>query len=229
MQNQTYIYYDEKTDQITQTKITGSSVYHYDATPDTQLTGVRISVSNTMRVTLYQGVDAMELPITEILSIDVENADVFIAFDARIFGNTDANRLLIGLTADGSNSPAINGIEVYGTMLAFPDGFFDKIVPYRTDRSGGIIELADGTFVQYDGVGDQKWRWTLGAKFVDREIMDRLDTLYMKRPVFYFAQEPARYPSRVYRCILEDPIFRVPYTSQWKGNGYSIEIVIAEI
>ena len=75
----------------------------------------------------------------------------------------------------------------------------------------------------------QKWRWTLGAKFVDKEMMDRLDALYMTRPEFYFAQEPARYPDRIYRCILENPILRVPYTSQWKGNGYSIEMEVAEM
>lgn len=171
----------------------------------------------------------MEQPITQLIAVNVDETDLFIPFDAQTFGNTEADRLLIGLTPDGENTPSIDSIACYGTMLAFADGFFDKIVPTRTDRSGGIIELADGTFVQYHGISSPKWRWTLGAQFVDREMMDRLDDLYMTRPEFYFAQEPARYPDRIYRCILENPIFRVPYTSQWKGNGYSIEMEIAEL
>lgn len=228
-QNQTYIYYDKKTDDITQTKITGTRIYHYDATPSTQLAGIYLSVNNATRVTLYQGEDAMARPITEIISVEVEGAKLFLPFDARTFGNTDADRLLIGLTADGTNTPDITDIDFFGTMLAFPDGFFDKIIPTRADRSGGVIELVDGTLVQYKGVGSQKWRWTLSAKFVNKQMMDKLEKLYSTRPEFYFAQEPTRYPNRIYRCILENPIFQVPYTSQWKGNGYSIEMEIAEL
>lgn len=228
-QNRTYIYYDKRTDDITQTKVTGTRIYHYDAPPNTQLAGIHLSVNNVTRVTLYQGEDAMAQPTTEIIAIEADSANLFLPFDARTFGNTDADRLLIGLTADGTNTPDIADIDFFGTMLAFPDGFFDKIIPTRTDRSGGVIELVDGTLVQYKGVGSQKWRWTLGAKFVDKQMMDKLETLYAERPEFYFAQEPARYPDRIYRCILENPILRVPYTSQWKGNGYSIEMEIAEM
>lgn len=228
-QNQTYIYYDEKTEDITQTKVTGTRIYHYDATPDTALAGIRVSVDNATQVTLYQGEDTMAEPITEIISMDVDGADLFLPFDAHTFGSTDADRLLIGLTADGMNSPVITDIGFFGTMLVFADGFFDKIIPTRADRSGGVIELADGSLVQYRGVGSLKWRWTLGAKFVDREMMEQLEVLYAARPEFYFAQEPTRYPDRIFRCILENPILRVPYTSQWKGNGYSLEMEIAEI
>ena len=170
----------------------------------------------------------MAQPLTEIISVEVESVNLFLPFDARTFGNTDADRLLIGLTADGTSTPEIVDIDFFGTMLAFPDGFFDKIIPTRTDRSGGVIELVDGSLVQYKGVGGAKWRWILGAKFVDKQMMDKLERLYTERPEFYFAQEPDRYPERIYRCILENPILRVPYTSQWKGNGYSIEMEIAE-
>lgn len=228
-QNQTYIYYDKRTDDMTQTKVTGTRIYHYDAAPNTHLAGIHLSVNNVRQVTLYQGENAMAQPITEVISVAADGVNLFLLFDARTFGNTDADRLLIGLTADGTNTPAIADIDFFGTMLAFPDGFFDKIIPTRTDRSGGVIELVDGTFVQYKGVGSQKWRWTLGAKFVNKQMMDKLERLYTERPEFYFAQEPARYPERIYRCILENPIFRVPYTSQWKGNGYSIEMEVAEM
>ena len=227
-QKQTYIYYEERTDDITQTKITDNRVYHYDATPNTELAGIHLSVNNATRVTLYQGEDAMTQPITEIIAIDVDGANLVLPFDSRTFGNTDADRLLIGLTPDGTNTPTITDIGFFGTMLVFPDGFFDRIIPTRVDRSGGVIELVDGTLVQYKGVGSLKWRWTLGAKFVGKQMMEKLDALYSARPEFYFAQEPARYPDRIYRCILENPIFSVPYTSQWKGNGYSIEMEVAE-
>lgn len=234
-QDHTYIYYDKKDANITQTKITtpetNKRLYHYDSTPDTGLTGILMSANNARHITLYQGIDAMELPITEIISVDAvaDGANIFLPFDSHTFGNTDANRLLIGLEQEGTNTPIITDINFFGTMLAFPDGFFDKIVPIRADRGGGVIELADGSLVQYEGFGGEKWRWTLSAKFVNKPMLDRLDTLYSARPEFFFAQEPARYPDRIHRCILESPIFRVPYTSQWKENGYSIELQIAEV
>ena len=227
-QNRTYIYYNERTDNITQTQITENRIYHYDTSLNTELTGIRLSVNNATEVTLYQGENAMAQPITEIISIKAAGQNLFLPFDACTFGNTDADRLLIGLTPDGTNTPAITDIGFFGTMLVFPDGFFDRIIPTRADRSGGVIELVDGTLVQYKGVGSLKWRWTLRAKFVGKQMMEKLDALYSDRPEFYFAQEPARYPDRIYRCILENPIFSVPYTSQWKGNGYSIEMEVAE-
>ncbi|MYF99251.1 hypothetical protein F4212_08980 [Candidatus Poribacteria bacterium] len=234
MTNKTYIYHDNKDSAFTNTKDRATSntrYYYYDATPNTQLTGIHLSTQNTDNIVLYQGEDSMQDPITEI-PVDIEIADgmqVFITFDAHTFGKTDADRMIIALAQHGTNVPSIDTANFYGTMLAFPDGFFDEIVPTRQDRGAGVIELADGTLVQYRGFGGNKWRWKLGAKFVDKQMLDRLDTLDVMRPEFTFAQEPARYPDRIYRCILESPIFRTPYTTQWKGNGYSIAMEIAQI
>ncbi len=234
MTNRTYIYHDDKTDSITKTKdrtAPNTRLFYYDVTPDTELTGIRLSVQNTSKITLYRGEDTMEQPITEIAA-DIETADesdVFITFNAHTFGNSDADRLLISLTQEGTDIPDVDSISFYGTMIAFQDGFFDEIVPTRQDRGAGTIELADGTLVQYKGYGGNKWRWKLAAKFVDKQMLDKLDALYAVRPEFFFAQEPARYPDRIYRCILETPIFRTPYSTHWKGNGYSIEIQIAQI
>lgn len=52
-QNRTYIYYNERTDNITQTQITENRIYHYDTSPNTELTGIRLSVNNATEVTLY--------------------------------------------------------------------------------------------------------------------------------------------------------------------------------
>jgi len=234
MTNKTYIYHDNKDTAFTQTKdrtASNTRYHYYDATPNTELTGIHLSTQNTDNIVLYQGEDTMQDPITEITA-DIEIADgtqVFITFDAHTFGNTDADRMIIGLTQhDTNNVPSIDTTNFYSTMIAFPDGFFDEIVPTRQDRGAGVIELADGTLVQYRGFGGDKWRWKLGAKFVNKQILDQLDMLYIERPEFTFAQEPARYPDRIYQCILETPIFRTPYTTQWKGNGYSIEMQIAQ-
>lgn len=234
MTNKTYIYHDNKNDTFTKTKDrTNANIryYYYDADPNTQLTGIHLSVQNTDKIVLYQGEDSMQDPITEIAA-DFEIVDgthVFITYDARTFGNTDTDRMLIGLAQDGTDIPSIDTANFYGTMIPFPDGFFDEIVPTRQDRGAGVIELADGTLVQYRGFGGNKWRWKLGAKFVDKQMLDRLDVLDVMRPEFTFAQEPARYPDRIYRCILESPIFRIPYTTEWKGNGYSIEMQISQV
>ena len=234
MLNKTYIYHDNKDSAFTEAKDRTTSnirYFYYDATPDTELTGIRLSIQNIDNIVLYQGEDAMQEPIAEI-SADIEIVDgtqVFITFDAHTFGRTDADRLIIGLTQHNTNVPNVDTVNFYGTMLAFPDGFFDEIVPTRQDRGAGVIELADGTLVQYRGFGGDKWRWKLGAKFVEKQMLDRLDALYLARPEFIFAQEPGRYPDRIYRCILESPIFRIPYTTQWKGNGYSIEMEIAQM
>ena len=251
MANESYIYYDSESNHFSQNRkgTTGdfngvqTRFIYYDVSPDKAITGIRLSVVNTRAVTLYKGEkgsgdpNTAGHPITEIVS-DPETtgeADVFLAFDATTFGNDEADRLVLGLEQEGTGTPDIGifssriDIDFYAAMIAFPDGFFDKIVPSRTDRGGGTIELADGTLVQYKGFGGNRWRWKLGAKFVDKLMLDRLDALYTERPEFFFAQEPDRYPNRIYRCILESPVFRVPWTTQWKGNGYSIEMDIAQV
>ena len=242
--NQAYIYYDEKTDNFPSSGRTDSGVvgiynnehmklFYFPAMPDTELTGIRLAVKRTTKVRLYYGHDASDNPPATALVSDEDTtgeADVFLAFDKTTFGGTGGNKLLLGLVRqDGAPAPVVDEIDFYGTMIAFPDGFFDKIIPSRADRGGGVIELADGTLVQYKGYGGNRWRWKLGAKFVDKQMLDRLDTLYAQRPEFYFAQEPDRYPNRIHRCILDSPIFRIPYTTQWKGNGYSVEMDIAQV
>ena len=229
MTHQTYIYHDNRDSAFTKNRdrsTNNTRSYYYDATPDTQLTGIHLLVQNTSKVVLYKGEDSTQQLITEITA---DGANVFLAFDTHTFGSSNADRLVIELTQNGTDKPSVDNGHFYGTMIAFTDGFFDEIVPMRQDRGAGIIELADGSLVQYKGFGGNKWRWKLGAKFVDKQMLDRLDMLYADRPEFFFAQEPTRYPDRIYRCILEAPIFRIPYTTQWKGNGYSIEIQIAQI
>ena len=242
-ENQAYIYHGTQDSHFSVNRIesTGSyrgenvRFYYYEASPDTAISGVRLAVRNVSKVRLYKGeYEATGEPISEssdsphLAEIDT-TGEVILAFDKTTFGAVHADRLLIGLVQDGTADPEIDDISYYGTMIAFPDGFFDKIVPTRMDRGGGTIELADGTLVQYKGFGGNRWRWKLGAKFVDKQMLDRLDALYAQRPEFFFAQEPNRYPNRIYRCILENPIFSIPYTTQWKGNGYSIEMDIAQV
>ena len=236
--NQAYIYHDVQDSHFSVNRIgtvgsyRGENVrfYYYAVSPDTAISGVRLAVSNASTVRLYKGEDtATREPVSAHLAETDATDNAFLAFDKTTFGAVHADRLLIGLVQDGTATPEVDDISYYGTMIAFPDGFFDKIIPSRTDRGGGVIELADGTLVQYKGFGGNRWRWKLGAKFVDKQMLDRLDTLDAQRPEFFFAQEPDRYPNRIYRCILENPIFSIPYTTQWKGNGYSIEIDIAQV
>ena len=226
--NQAYIYYNALSGHFKSDKIR-TTTHYWTATPETQITGIHLNVSHASKVSIYQGEDADEKPITMIASKEIGAANVFIAFDATTFGDSAADKLVIALKQGGSPTPTINEIAFYSVMVALYDGFLDYIVPMREERGGGVIELADGSLVQYRGYGRNRWRWKLGAKFVDKQMLARLDALYAERPEFFFAQDPDRYPDRVYRCILENPIFRIPYTTQWKGNGYSIEMEIAEI
>lgn len=232
--NQAYIYHGTQNSHFSVNRIgtvgsyRGENVrfYYYEASPDTAISGVRLAARNTATVRLYKG----EQTVTgEPIAAHLAEGDAFLAFEKTTFGAVPADRLLIGLVQQGAAAPEIEDISYYSTMIAFPDGFFDKIVPTRTDRGSGVIELADGTLVQYKGFGGNRWRWQLGAKFVEKQMLDRLDALDAQRPEFFFAQEPDRYPNRIYRCILENPIFRMPYTTQWKGNGYSIEMDIAQV
>lgn len=232
--NQAYIYHETQDSHFSVNRIgtvgsyRGENVrfYYYEASPDTAISGVRLAVRNAATVRLYKG---EQTATGEPVSAHLAEGDTFLAFEKTTFGAVPADRLVVGLVQDGTATPEIDDISYYGTMIAFPDGFFDKIVPTRTDRGGGVIELADGTLVQYKGFGGNRWRWQLGAKFVDKQMLDRLAALDAQRPEFFFAQEPDRYPNRIYRCILENPIFSMPYTTQWKGNGYSVEMDIAQV
>ena len=146
MTNKTYIYHDDKSDAITKTKDRttmsngiNTRFYYYDTTPNTELTGIHLSVQNTSKVALYQGEDTMEQPITEIPT-DIETADdanIFLTFEANTFGNNDTDRLLIGLTQDGATVPSIDNIHLYGTMIAFPDGFFE---PNRSQHDKTAVQ-----------------------------------------------------------------------------------------
>ena len=226
--NQTYIYYDPQTDNLTKVASTAApqpntTFVRYNLSPDTEISGIRIAIKNATGITLYKGE-----PGSTPLAADI--TATHIAIDPTTFGTTDTDCLVIALTHNTATpAPTIDDIDIYRTMIAFPDGFFDEIVPTRTDRAGGVIELADGTLVQYNGHSGNKWRWELTARFVQKPILDRIDALYAARPVFYFAQEPDRYPHRIHTCIVENPNFRIPYTTQWKGNGYRIEMHIAQV
>lgn len=226
--NRSYIYYDPQTDNITKVNSTAppqpdTTLVRYNVSPDTEISGVRIATKNATQITLSKGEQGSTIATAH-------STATHIAIDPTTFGTTDTDCLVIALThAPTAPVPVIDDIDIYRTMIAFPDGFFDEIVPTRTDRAGGVIELADGTLVQYKGQGGNKWRWELTATFVDKQMLDRLDALYQACPVFYFAQEPDRYPHRIHTCIIENPSFRSPYTTQWKDNGYRINMHIAQV
>ena len=233
--NQAYIYYNKFNFAVPtpETDSDGTTQLYYYRIPITEkIAGVYLTVNPEIHkissAALYKGKKTgNNRPIATVEGA-AGDTTIFLAFKPMAFGNADDNLLGLAFVPEGTEIP-MYGIELYGSSIVFPDGFFDKIIPSRTDRGGGVIELADGTLVQYKGYGGNRWRWKLGAKFVDKDMLDRLDTLYAERPEFLFAQEPDRYPKRIYQCILESPIFRVPYTTQWKGNGYSIEMEIAQV
>lgn len=162
-----------------------------------------------------EGENTAGQPQTELASTEVitENGLVIIAFDATTFGNDDADRLVIAVEQDSTNTPTIDEDEYFAKMIAFPDTFFNNIIPTRQDRGGGVMELADGTQVQYEGFGGKKWRWQLTARFVKTAMINKLDELYDERPEFTYAQEIDRYPYRIYTCILENPEFRTAYSN----------------
>ena len=67
-------------------------------------------------------------------------------------------------------------------MLEFPDGTWDQIIPFKQDRGGGVIELADGTLVQYYGSGGNKWRWQFRASQMDKDTLDKLEAPVRRPP-----------------------------------------------
>lgn len=234
MKHCTHIYYNAKTDDFTPdgTSTIGTThSFHYTSQSDKEISGIHLTVNPDLhdirKITAFKGKDANATEITA-------NADttgqpnIFLELPPTAFGTADTDLLTIAITMTDTTTPMFE-MDLYAEAIIFPDGFFDNIVPIRNERGAGVITLADGTLVQYRGYGGHRWRWKLNAKFVSEEMLKRLDTLYYERPEFLFAQEPGRYPTRVYRCILENPIFRMPYSSQWKGNGYSIEMEIAQV
>lgn len=234
----TFIYHTDRNSDISANRVASTinyegvdtQFYFYDAAPDRELSGIKLSVQDTASVIVFRGESGGQ-PVTRLGSVDVGETDVYLAFDATTFGSTDADRLLVGLVPDGMTTPTIpmDDISYYEVMIGFHDNYFNQIIPEREDRGGGVIELADGSLVQHKGFGGNRWRWQLRAPFVDREMLDRLDALFADRPEFFFAEEPERYPDRVYQCVLERPIFRVPYSSSIKENGYTVELQIAQV
>ena len=233
--NQAYIFYNKFNFALPNPKEDSdgtTQLYYYEIPITENIIGIYLTVNPEIHkissATLYKGKKTETNQPIATVEGTAGDTSIFFAIEPMTFGNTDSNLLGLALVLEGTMIPNY-GIEFYGSSIEFQDGFFDKIEPSRTDRGGGVIELADGTLVQYKGYGGNRWRWKLGAKFVDKETLDRLDALYAERPEFLFAQEPDRYPKRIHRCIFESPIFRIPYTTQWKGNGYSIEMEIAQV
>ena len=233
--NQAYIFYNRNHDfapsSPNKAQDGTTHLHYYNVQTSAKITCLRLLViaqqEKISKVTLYKGTGSSAIEIASVPDT-TGDSNIFLTFEPISLRTEDSEVFTLGLVPEGEHLPMFY-VELYESVITFPDGFFDKIEPSRTDRGGGVIELADGTLVQYKGYGGNRWRWKLGAKFVDKETLDRLDALYAERPEFLFAQEPDRYPKRIHRCILESPIFRIPYTTQWKGNGYSIEMEIAQV
>lgn len=101
------------------------------------------------------------------------------------------------------------GIEIYAVMLLeqmaeIRDGDFLEILPDKVDRTGSIIEFPDGRVDRENVIGAERWKWETtyvlkvlpsGTSFdaVSAFLRFMADT-----PRVVHAQEPARYPERVY-------------------------------
>ena len=141
----------------------------------------------------------------------------------------------VGLQFNGT------AIEIYAVMLLelvaeIQDGDFLETLPDKVDRTGDILAFPDGRVDRADVIGAERWKWETaymlkvlpsGTSF--DSVSKVLKFIGDNRHIVH-AQEPARYPERVYPAVqasLEIPQ-RYRHKRDYRGGGSIVGFRVAE-
>ena len=130
-------------------------------------------------------------------------------------------------------------IEIYAVMLLeliaeIPDGDFLDILPDKVDRTGEIIEFPDGGVDRGNVIGAERWKWETqyvlevmpeGTAF---DTVTEVRKFISENPNIVHAQEPARYPDRIYPAIQAKTEISEELQGKYKGSGHIVPFSVAE-
>lgn len=132
-------------------------------------------------------------------------------------------------------------VEVYVVMLLeliaeIQDGDFLNPLPYKVDRTGDIIEFPDGGVDRADVIGAERWKWEIeyplkvlpsGTSF---NSVSKVLKFISDNPHIVHAQEPARYPERVYPAEQASLEISQRYRNKrdYRGGGSIVPFRVAE-
>ena len=102
-----------------------------------------------------------------------------------------------------------SGVEIYAVMLLeliaeIQDGDFNNPLPYKVDRTGHILNYPGGGVDRGNVIGAERWKWEVEYQL---KILPRYTSFnsvpgflrfLSDNPEVVHAQEPARYPERIY-------------------------------
>ena len=130
-------------------------------------------------------------------------------------------------------------IKIYAVMfleliVEIRDGEFLDILPDKVDRTGEIIEFPDGGVDRGDVIGAERWKWETEYPLKVRPEGTTFDTaskalkFISDNPNIVHAQEPARYPERIYPAIQAETEISEELQGKYKDGGRVVPFRVAE-
>ena len=130
-------------------------------------------------------------------------------------------------------------IEIYAVMLLeliveIPDGDFLDILPDKVDRTGEIIDFPDGGVDRGTVIGAERWKWETQyvlevlPEATAFETVTEVRKFISENPNIVHAQEPARYPDRIYPAIQAKTEITEEQQGKYKGSSVVVPFTVAE-
>ena len=130
-------------------------------------------------------------------------------------------------------------IEIYAVMLLeliveIRDREFLDILPDKVDRTGRIIEFPDGGVDRGTVIGAERWKWETeyilkvrpeGTTF---DAASKVQKFIGDNPNIVHAQEPARYPDRIYHAIQAKTEISEEQQGKYKESGVIVPFTVSE-
>ena len=130
-------------------------------------------------------------------------------------------------------------IEIYTVMLLeliveIRDGDFLDILPDKVDRTGEILDFLDGGVDRGQVIGAERWKWETqyvlevlpeGTTF---DAVPKVRKFISDNPHIVHAQEPARYPDRIYHAIQAKTEISEELQGKYKGSGHIVPFTVSE-
>ena len=130
-------------------------------------------------------------------------------------------------------------IEIYAVMLLeliveIRDREFLDILPDKVDRTGRIIPFPDGGVDRGTVIGAERWKWETeyilkvrpeGTTF---DAASKVQKFIGDYPNIVHAQEPARYPDRIYHAIQAKTEISEEQQGQYKESGVIVPFTVSE-
>ena len=141
----------------------------------------------------------------------------------------------VGLQFEGAD------VKIYAVMLLeliaeIQDGDFLDILVDKVDRTGEILAFPDGGVDRADVIGAERWKWETeyllkvlpsGTSF---DSVSKVLKFIGDNPQIVHAQEPARYPERVYPAVQASLEISAKYRNKrdYRGGGSLVRFRVAE-